>query len=249
MRFWRGRHEHWDAFGSALQGIAALLALGGAAYAATITYQQWRSDRVLKFQEQWAAPDMVARRNRLVDALVCNVAPQDPDRITSQNPLKFEASGIDGNISDFAYWKNANVHSIEIVSPSKDYVGLESDLPAYLDFFSSVSLCMKSGVCEPHETCTHFADKAQALQSMFGPFLERQRVLFWDSDYGDEFEEIGRQCARIPPAPRRPHDEKKMVSLREELAQEWMSKGRVRSQQIAACERMKPSASDAKTAK
>lgn len=222
-RFW----QTWDS--TAWLAVVTAVGVAVAAIGGIFAYQQWRNDKVLSLQERWGSGDMQARRSRLTDAFVCK--------------------GIPNLMHDPTEQRIKEVF-LDAVLPSKghdgiDYDGIDSDVPAYLDFFDDVRTCVDTGVCNPEVACKRFAPEAQWLNRVLGPFMERQRILFHQSDYGQNLERLALSCSGYvenqgvrPSYLSNPAERQIAKGIESELKPE--TKGFAHYQQAAACRRMRP---------
>jgi len=205
----------WEAAGIWFQ---ALTTIGITVTVGLIGLGQWQRDKTLNLQERWASSEMQARRNRLVDAIVCRAPQETMFRQTTPDVL------------------------LRVVVPEEGYIGIEADLPAYLDFFAEVQNCVRSGICRRDLACSQFGREARTLDGWYRPFIQRQRVLFQTQSYGSDFERFIETCGDLLAASEPPgaDDEGDRQVLREMNEEIENGRGLLRQQQVAACARMSP---------
>lgn len=189
---------------------------------AVLGYWQWRYNNVLQLQARWASAEMLVRHERLFDALNCRFIPAyvEPDQDQRVDPVEHMAFS------------------------SSDYIGIEADLTAYLEFFGEVEMCVDTSLCDPSVACRRFAPPAQALQFSYRPTLDQLRRVTGNSTFGREFERVGQLCQGYwdPPAPpvsrdRTRAEEDEVERVRDQLIG---NSGAADSRRDQACARMNP---------
>ncbi|HTU09570.1 MAG TPA: hypothetical protein VMG08_01630 [Allosphingosinicella sp.] len=189
---------------------------------ALLGYWQWRYNNVLQLQTRWASAEMLVRHERLNDALNCRFIPtylqQDPRQ--PADPVE------------------------QMAFASNNYIGIEPDLTAYIEFFAEVEMCIDTSLCDPTAACRRFAPAARALQSSYRPTLAQVRRVTGNYSFGGEFERVGRLCEGYWDPPVRPE---RRGRTREENAevertqlQLIQNRGPAAFRRDQACERMTP---------
>lgn len=217
----------WAFMGNVLQVIAAL-GLGA------IAFNQWRNDQVLQLQEQWTSSEMQARRDRIDDALLCKGTPDfliGLENSAAQEPVY-----------------------LRMVVPDAGYIGLTSDVSAYLDFFRDADTCNSTGVCDDRSVCRRFEDQAAALQEIFGPYIARQQLILRRRDYGVEFQNFLDRCrpdgrsksAETAGWDLNPEERSRALAILGES--DRSAPGTLYYEQTAACDRMKAETSPPQSA-
>ena len=187
---------------------------------ALLGYWQWRYSNVLELQKLWASPEMAARHQRLLDAHNCAYVPaaygSAPDR--PANP------------------------ELAMVEPSRTYEGIETDLPAYVEFFGEVEMCIKMGLCDRSMACERFGPQAVNLEGYYGQYLDRLRRLTQENSYSGQFTRVAEMCGlddqlRQQSSPAWNQEQRAEV---DRLRQELKTKGSMAARRDQACDRMDP---------
>jgi len=209
--------EGWQA---AFTLLGVLVASAGGFFA----YGQWQNDKVLELQSRWGSDEMQTRRNRITDGFVCMGVPYVMLGMKEEELKQLR---------------------LQIVSPSKDYDGVAGDVAAYLDFFEDVRTCVDTRVCNAEVACKRFGPEAAWLSKVLGPYVERQRLLFREADYGTSFDGLKNSCKpwwkeiEAQPMSLSQDDKQRIADIHTELQPE--EQGLAHYQRKAACDRMRPS--------